>query len=527
MPGPGTNQGHRAEFTNETSTLLVASKEVVQLGDPIEVSLIVKNEGERELTVDKNSTAFACFDVTDEEGQPVPYVGFMGQVSVNSVTLQPSSTDALVERLDLTDKYLFQRPGRYAIGFRGSPSFPSFSDRISPIAGTPPSNTILVDIRPGQLGELDQIVARLLPVCPKGWAIMKSGRGLDETTPFGRGRVRGYSAPIYRSFMGGEAVYLWLTKTEAPITSEQASGTSQYLGHTRGLHVYVSLAPKAGSVWPDALEDISRALQLEDGKVGAGAAQPARRTSGAATGAETASADSQTGFLAKPPKHGLAFLIEACLPERHLATNDLSALKTALASRAAKLGLLAYWETVSPARARVLVASRDGEGVQPAADALFRSGELEFFLVHQNSPELVANGSVPPGFKTMPLEEVRDGRRMIEQLVVKEQSESGLKGSVVQSAAGGRDSLGRPDIEFTLKAEAAAAFAKLTRENVGRRLAIVVDGKVLSAPVIRAPITVGSGQLTGDFTAPEAEHLASALESPLPIPVKVLESKPF
>jgi len=284
IPGPGTNQGHRAEFTNAISTLLVATKAVVQLGDPIEVSLSVKNQGASEQAVDKSATAFACFDVTDEEGQPVPYVGFMGQASVNSVTLQPSSTVALAERLDLTDKYLFQRPGRYAIGFRGSPSFPSFSNRISPIAGTPPSNTILVDIRPGQLGELDQIVARLLPVCPKGWAIMKSGRGLDETTPFGRGRVRGYSAHIYRSFMDGEAVYLWLAKTKTPLSPEKDTETSQYLGHTRGLHVYVALAPKAKSVWPKALADISRVLPIEDDKARSTAAQPALRISGAAAG---------------------------------------------------------------------------------------------------------------------------------------------------------------------------------------------------------------------------------------------------
>ncbi len=202
-------------------------------------------------------------------------------------------------------------------------------------------------------------------------------------------------------------------------------------------------------------------------------------------------------------------------------------MKKALARRAGKLGVSAYWKAASPTRARVLVKAPDGEGVQPTADALFRSGELDFFLVHPNSPELVAHGVVPPGYKTMPLEEMRGGTRMVEQLVVKEQPEPEFKGSVVQSAAGGRDNLGRRVINFTFKPEAAAAFAKLTRENVGPRLAIVVDGRALWAPVIRAPITAGSGQLTGHFTAAEAEDLARALESPLPVSVKVVESKRF
>ena len=88
-------------------------------------------------------------------------------------------------------------------------------------------------------------------------------------------------------------------------------------------------------------------------------------------------------------------------------------------------------------------------------------------------------------------------------------------------------SMGEPEISFTLRPDGAAAFARLTPENVGRQVAIVMDGKVFSAPVIRSPIEGGSGVISGHFSAPEAFALACALDSPLPVPVRLVESKDF
>ena len=242
--------------SNVVSTVLVAEKTVVPLGDPIKVSLSVKNQGDREIKVDKSATAFDCFEVTGPDGQSPTYVGLMGQVMANSVAVQPSSTVTVAEGLDLTDKYFFHKPGRYAIRFRNAPSYNRFR-------GTPLSNRIMVDVTPGQLGELDQMVAQLLPVCPKGWGIMKSSRGQSEVTPFGRAPVPGYSAHIYRSFMDGEAVYLWLTKAKVPITPDpKKDSRSEYLGRTGGLYVYVAPTTKATNSWPKALDDISRVLQI-------------------------------------------------------------------------------------------------------------------------------------------------------------------------------------------------------------------------------------------------------------------------
>jgi RNA polymerase sigma factor (sigma-70 family) len=90
-----------------------------------------------------------------------------------------------------------------------------------------------------------------------------------------------------------------------------------------------------------------------------------------------------------------------------------------------------------------------------------------------------------------------------------------LDQSVIASASVATNSfVGRPIdiiISFTLTPKGKEQFAKLTRENIGRRLAIVVGGKVISAPIIQSEITSGNGQISGHFTAQEATRLAAIL----------------
>jgi RNA polymerase sigma factor (sigma-70 family) len=71
-----------------------------------------------------------------------------------------------------------------------------------------------------------------------------------------------------------------------------------------------------------------------------------------------------------------------------------------------------------------------------------------------------------------------------------------------------------PVVVFTLTPKGKKAFAKLTRENIDRRLAILIDGKVISAPVIRTEIPGGTGQITGYFTEREATDLAARISKP-------------
>jgi preprotein translocase subunit SecD len=85
---------------------------------------------------------------------------------------------------------------------------------------------------------------------------------------------------------------------------------------------------------------------------------------------------------------------------------------------------------------------------------------------------------------------------------------------------------GQPIVTFRFDTAGARRFAEITRDNVGRPFAIVLDNEVISAPVIREPITGGSGQISGNFTVQQANDLAILLRAgALPAPLTVIEER--
>ncbi|MBU0984065.1 MAG: hypothetical protein KKA42_09360 [candidate division Zixibacteria bacterium] len=68
-----------------------------------------------------------------------------------------------------------------------------------------------------------------------------------------------------------------------------------------------------------------------------------------------------------------------------------------------------------------------------------------------------------------------------------------------------------PFVELTFSDDAAVRLAQFTEENIGRRVAMIIDGELLAAPIIQAPITAGKAVITGDFTREEAERIAVGL----------------
>ncbi len=83
-----------------------------------------------------------------------------------------------------------------------------------------------------------------------------------------------------------------------------------------------------------------------------------------------------------------------------------------------------------------------------------------------------------------------------------------------------------PTVSFTLDRLGAQKFGRATTDNVGRRLAIVLDGEIVSAPNINEPITSGNGMISGNFTFQEATDLALLLRSgALPTPLTVVEER--
>ena len=102
-----------------------------------------------------------------------------------------------------------------------------------------------------------------------------------------------------------------------------------------------------------------------------------------------------------------------------------------------------------------------------------------------------------------------------------------LQGERLVQAASGLDSIeGGPIVSFRFDDLGKRQFAQITRDNVGRQMAIVLDGEVISAPVIREPILGGSGQITGNFTVAETSSLAALLRAgALPVPLHIIEER--
>lgn len=101
-----------------------------------------------------------------------------------------------------------------------------------------------------------------------------------------------------------------------------------------------------------------------------------------------------------------------------------------------------------------------------------------------------------------------------------------LDGAMLTDARAAYDQNGQPVINFTLNAQGGKIFGDFSGKNVGNRMAIVLDGEVYSAPVIRERIGGGSGQISGGFSVQQASDIAIALRSgALPAPITLLEKR--
>ena len=149
-----------------------------------------------------------------------------------------------------------------------------------------------------------------------------------------------------------------------------------------------------------------------------------------------------------------------------------------------------------------------------------RTARLTFQLVDMRSTaqEARSSGRVPPG--SMLLESAEEGgaEYIVEKRVM-------VSGELLENASAGFDQNNRPAVNFQLNAEGGRRFGRVTGENIGRPFAIVLDGKVVSAPVIQSQI-FGSGQITGNFSVAETNELALILRAgALPAPLIILEER--
>lgn len=152
-----------------------------------------------------------------------------------------------------------------------------------------------------------------------------------------------------------------------------------------------------------------------------------------------------------------------------------------------------------------------------------RVAQLEFRVVNDDPTQLRAalEGNVPQGYILKNIEKEDNEPVLLEDKIA-------LSGETVNDARVDFDSTGfnQPYISLSFNSQGGRQFGIITRENVGRRLAIIMDGEILSAPNINEPILGGQAQITGRFTLEEASILALALRSgALPAPMHVEEER--
>ncbi|MCC9137267.1 protein translocase subunit SecDF [Pontibacter silvestris] len=99
-----------------------------------------------------------------------------------------------------------------------------------------------------------------------------------------------------------------------------------------------------------------------------------------------------------------------------------------------------------------------------------------------------------------------------------------MSGDAINDARQDFDQSGRPEINMTMNPNGSKKWARLTGDNVGRQIAIVLDNYVYSAPVVQGEITGGNSSITGNFTIEEAQDLANILKAgKMPAPTQIVE----
>ncbi len=176
---------------------------------------------------------------------------------------------------------------------------------------------------------------------------------------------------------------------------------------------------------------------------------------------------------------------------------------------------------------RILIQLPGIKNPEEAIKLIGKTAVLEFKLVAENvTDQDIREGKIPPGDKVYPMRATERTSHAGETKIALV-DKTVLTGQYITDARVEIDSrFGGSHISMEFDPQGARLFERITGENVGRRLAIVLDGVVYSAPQIKEKISGGRAQITGSFTDEEAKVLAIALRTGrLPAPVKILEQR--
>ncbi|MCB1548909.1 MAG: protein translocase subunit SecD, partial [Hyphomicrobiaceae bacterium] len=170
---------------------------------------------------------------------------------------------------------------------------------------------------------------------------------------------------------------------------------------------------------------------------------------------------------------------------------------------------------------RIVIQEPGVEDTSETRARLKQTAKLTFHLVHPTvSADDARATRIPAGYKLFPSEEDGGGFELLQERAI-------VGGEDLVSSEAGFDSrTNEPVVNFRFNTTGAKKFGAVTQRFVGQRFAIVLDGKVISAPVIREPILGGSGQISGSFTVQSANRLGILLSSgALPTSLTVVEER--
>ena len=180
-------------------------------------------------------------------------------------------------------------------------------------------------------------------------------------------------------------------------------------------------------------------------------------------------------------------------------------------------------------RILVQIPGLDAAKIQEARDQLSRVAKLEFRLVYPDSGERLreidqGKQVIPPDYRIEVYKHAAEGNEkpIEERLLVKKKADLGGDRVSGSSAYYGNEGW---TVQLKFDSEGAKKFGQITEQYKGHRFAIVLDGIIQSAPVIRDAIYGGDAVITGKFSEQEARGLASVLENPLQTPVSIEEER--
>ncbi len=180
-------------------------------------------------------------------------------------------------------------------------------------------------------------------------------------------------------------------------------------------------------------------------------------------------------------------------------------------------------------RILVQIPGLDAGKIQEARDQLSRVAKLEFRLVYPDNGDRLdkidkGQEVIPPDYRieTYTMRGEENEKPKVERLLVKKKADLGGDHVRESHAYYGNEGW---TVQLKFDGEGAKKFGEITAANKGHRFAIVLDGVIQSAPVIRDAIYGGDAIITGKFDETEARGLASVLENPLQTPVKIEEER--